>query len=142
MLKLSSGNIYYSEKEYKEVQSQLEEARALASLLRHDFEDVAYALLNEAADRDWCSEYNDWVDKVNLTLRRSALRKLEREYSVRVELTETRSISTYVTVTAPSRDEAQESVESWDWYDVLNYVDDNNWESDETNFTVEHVEEA
>lgn len=142
MLKLSSGNIYYSAEEYKELQSQLESSRITASALRNDFEIVSECLLNEAADRDWCSEYNDWVDEVNLRLNRSTLRKLEREYSVKVELTETRTVSTYVTVTAASSDEAQEKVESWDWYDVLDYANENDWESEETDFTVGHVKEA
>lgn len=59
--------------------------------LRRDIEIIAESLRDEAMNRDWCSEYGDWIERVNM--RTSEVHLLhcsvteERVYQVTVTVT-------------------------------------------------------
>lgn len=80
---------------------------------------VADALLEEARRRDWCDEYNDFVDTVNSAAGAEVLRRDEQEFVVRYVVS--------VTVTASNRDQAteqaNEAVEAGDGVGDIDYYE-------------------
>lgn len=136
MITLSSGNKYYSEAEYNVWRDRYEKVKA-------DFNIVSNALLEEAEERDWCSDYNEFVEKVNEHLTIMQLETLEKEYEVEVELTRTQSVTTYVTVTAANATLAEQIVESMRFDTIVEEnVSDEDWNDDETDVRVNDAREA
>lgn len=62
----------------------------------------------EANDRDWCSDFDDFMERAGLPRR-------ERDYEVRVEVTAT----VYMTRTATSEEDAHEGIDRSDVWDAL-----------------------
>jgi hypothetical protein len=56
------------------------------SKLKSDIQKIGDALLNEATEREWCEEYNEFVDKVNKELQCSALERLENSWMATIVL--------------------------------------------------------
>ena len=52
-----------------------------------DFEKVAAALRDEAIERGWCSEYGEWIEKVNQNLELGVLLPAVAVYTFQVHLT-------------------------------------------------------
>lgn len=48
---------------------------------------VSEALLHEATDREWCDEYNQFVERINTDIGRDVLRKMDNAYSVTYAVT-------------------------------------------------------
>jgi hypothetical protein len=71
---------------------------------------IAEALRNEAENREWCDEYNQFCDKVNSKTEEHHLLSLEQEYEVEVEVTATVITRATLSVMASSRDLAEEMV--------------------------------
>lgn len=71
-----------------------------------DIEVIGNALQEEAESRDWCSEYDEFVEGVNMRLSME-LPVREREYEVEIDVTYRMTVS----VTARSEDEALEAAE-------------------------------
>jgi hypothetical protein len=79
--------------------------------LRSDLNDITEALRQEAENRGWCSEYNDFCDAVNSKLiLGDSLIPIEEEYEVEVEVTATVSTRVRLSVMARSQDLAEEMV--------------------------------
>lgn len=78
--------------------------------LRSDLDDITEALRQEAENRGWCSEYNDFCDEVNSKLKHAHLTPLEQEYEVEVEITATVTTRATLSVMARSQDLAEEMV--------------------------------
>lgn len=100
---------------HNDAQTRLNEA-----LARHQ-SDMAYLseqLLEEATNRNWCSDYDKFVTRVNGTLLYE-LQPREREYEVEATFT----ITARTTVTASSYDDAHDQANSLD-YDFRGY---GNW---------------
>lgn len=84
-----------------------------------DFHLVGEMLLEESNRRNWCSEYDEFVDAVNGKLGLLSLPDREQEYEVEVQVTGTITTTTTVTVTARSQDDANTMVEE----NMDDYVD-------------------
>lgn len=78
--------------------------------LRSDLDDITEALRQEAENRGWCSEYNEFCDEVNSKLKHAQLIPLEQEYEVEVEVTATVTTRATLIVMARSQDLAEEMV--------------------------------
>lgn len=75
-------------------QAELNEARVArdwaqrrAEAIEEDFHRLADALLDEAHSRDWCSEYDSFVDRISGSLREMSMPTRETEYNVRFNVT-------------------------------------------------------
>lgn len=112
MLTLSSGNKYYSEKEYE---SLLNRNRMLIA----DIETISNALRDEAVQRDWCSEYNNFVEDVNENLKVSSLKSLNRDYEVTILLRRTQEVTVTINVEDIDEQSAKDYVEYLSFEDVL-----------------------
>jgi hypothetical protein len=72
-----------------------------------DIDAISTALSEEAENRGWCSEYNDFCHQVNATLKGGGyLQPLEQEYEVEVEVEATIRVSRTVYVMAASQEDA------------------------------------
>lgn len=72
-----------------------------------DIDAISTALSEEAENRGWCSEYNDFCHQVNATLKGGGyLQPLEEEYEVEVEVEATVRVSRTVYVMAASQEDA------------------------------------
>ena len=78
--------------------------------LRSDLDDITEALRQEAENRGWCSEYNEFCDEVSSKLKHAQLIPLEQEYEVEVEVTATVTTRATLSVMARSQDLAEEMV--------------------------------
>ena len=97
-----------------------------------DFSLVSDLLLEEAQDRDWCDEYDTFVDNVNKRTKKMSLQNCQIEYEVTVQ--RVRTVYEQVTVTVEGRrgmseydlqDAAfEEAGMSYDWYEVDDDVSD------------------
>ena len=97
-----------------------------------DFSLVSDLLLEEAQDRDWCDEYDTFVDSVNKRTKKMALQNCQVEYEVTVQ--RVRTVYDQVTVTVSGRrgmgeydlQEAafEEASMSYDWNEVDDDVSD------------------
>ena len=97
-----------------------------------DFSIVSDALLEEAQNRGWCEEYDEFVDRVNRDTKRMDLQNCEVEYEVTVQ--RIRTVYEQVSVIVSGRrgiserdlrDSAFESAEmSYDWNEVDDDVSD------------------
>lgn len=97
-----------------------------------DFAIVSDLLLEEAQDRDWCEEYDTFVDQVNKRTKKMSLQNCQVEYEVIVQ--RVRTVYDQVTVTVEGRrgmdeydlqDSAFELAQlSWDWHEVDDDVSD------------------
>ncbi len=77
--------------ELSELRRDLNEATNRTTLMRGDLEKVGAALLAEAVRRDWCDEYDTFIDRVNEDLRssfrlsaRPTLWAVEQSYTVTI----------------------------------------------------------
>ena len=97
-----------------------------------DFHIVSELLLDEAQDRDWCEEYDTFVDSVNRRTKKMSLQNCQVEYEVTVQ--RTRTVYDQVTVTVEGRrgmseydlQEAafEEASMSYEWREVDDDVSD------------------
>lgn len=95
--------------QHAEINRQIE---SLRQRYARDIEVIGEALLEEAENRDWCNEYDEFVEGVNSRLGME-LPEREREFNVEVEAT----YSLTVPVTARNADEARERAEESDMID-------------------------
>lgn len=92
----------------REVEWSNNRARTYAT----DFHTVGEALMQEAENRNWCDEYDQFVETVNGQTSLLDLPVREREYEITVTGTAILSWSHNITVTARSVDDAIEMVEN------------------------------
>lgn len=94
------------------LQSQLESTQASARRYREDFNTVGAALLEEAENRGWCSDYEAFVERVQGSLSALELPERTSEYTVRWTETYTVTVSRSQTVEARSAEDAVEAVDT------------------------------
>ncbi len=93
------------EGERQQAQTLMDSRQRQISTLQRRLDYVAEALLAEAEERDWCSEYDEFVNKVNNHLGYTVLTPRSREYEVTYTVT--------FTVEARDEDEAQETADEY-----------------------------
>lgn len=106
-----------------------------------DIELISEALLGQANDRDWCSEFDDFVENLNKSLS-VELKKREKEYEVEIEVTQKRTQRVTVTINANSEAHARELIED----DPSNYyeekISDYDWDIEDEDSDIVDVTEA
>jgi len=145
-----TGKVYYSEEEYNEKVNELEKRITdLNSILdmrtktietyKSEGMTIASALRQEAADRDWCELYNDFVDDLNGRLTLISLDRLTSEYEITVTVTRTQTQTFITTIEARNEDEAQECFEDDPEHHSSYQLLDNNWDDSDIHYEVEGV---
>ena len=105
------------QQELDRANERVEELRVRAGKWERDFDRLANAVMNEAERRDWCSDFEDFEDRVDEELEIGVMPRREREWDVEVNVEGTLRISTTVSVTASSQEAANEMVnENMDEY--------------------------
>jgi hypothetical protein len=129
MIKTSSGTVYYTQQEMTNRTNEVME----------DGYKITNAIYDKAREMDWCSEYDDWADDVNKSLKYFEIPLMRREYAVTYTLERTQTVEVTVQVTARDEDDAENQAdEAYDTDDLVNKVTDNEWRT--TNETIESTE--
>jgi hypothetical protein len=90
-----------------------------------DIELIGNALILQAEDRDWCSQYDEFITDLNKELS-VELKIREKEYQVEIEVTRKQVQRVTVTITANDEDHARELIND----DPSNYYEDQIMEYD------------
>jgi len=80
-------DLWVANRDLKIAQSSLDSTKDELKKAQNDFKVVAAALLTEAKERDWCNDYNDFVEKVNDQLQVSSLDKVVYDFTATITLT-------------------------------------------------------
>lgn len=114
-----TGIITDLQQQVERLTRERDQARESAQAYSADFAAVGEALMEEAIQRDWCSEYDEFVDRVNSQTKRLDLPIREQEYEVEVTVSGYIETTTTVTVTAYSQENADKMVAE----NMDNYID-------------------
>jgi hypothetical protein len=129
MIKTSSGTVYYTQ---QEVNNKVNE-------VMEDGYRITNAIYEEAYERDWCDQYDDWAENVNTTLKFFSIPLMRREYSVTYTIERTQTARVTVQVTARSEDDAEDEADNkYDTSELVEKIDDDEWTT--TNETIESTE--
>ena len=99
--------IYYLTDELLKASEQVDNYKKLYSSAQDDLEKISDALSEEAENRGWCSEYNEFCNQVNDGLTIGFLKPLTQEYSVDFEIQASVTLTRTIYVTASSQEEAE-----------------------------------
>ena len=83
-----------------------------------DFELIGEMLQNEATERNWCEEYDTFVDAFNAKSKVAYIEPRSNDYDVEVELELTIRVKTTVFTSARNADEAVDNVRDMGMYDI------------------------
>jgi hypothetical protein len=129
MIKTSSGTVYYTQ---EEVNNKVNE-------VMEDGYRITNAIYEEAYERDWCHQYDDWAENVNTTLKFFSIPLMHKEYEVTYTIERTQTATVTVKVTARSEDDAEDEANSeYCVSDLADKIDDDEWTT--TNETIEETE--
>lgn len=84
-------------------------ANEVASAWLSDLDTFSEALKAEAVRRGWCSEYDEWVDNTQASMRRYTIPQRTQEYEVRITHTIQVVVEQTITVEATDEDAAVEA---------------------------------
>lgn len=139
MLTLSSGNKYYSEKEYEDL---LRRNR----MLLDDIKTISNALYKEAEERSWCADYNEFVEKLNNELYIAELQPLNRTYEVEVRVERKQYATVTIEVEASDSDGAEEYIHTLSFNEILEQCQEGeyniDWEETDEEYEIEYTREA
>ena len=96
----------------RELASSADLVRSTQEASQARIDSIVEGLFEEAQERDWCSEFDDFMERMGLPAR-------QREFELRVEV----PVTVYVTVTANNYDDAVEDVDSVMVWDALTRSD-------------------
>ena len=129
MIKTSSGTVYYTQ---HEVNLKINE-------VMEDGYRISNAIYEEACERDWCDQYDDWAENVNKSLKFFEIQLMRKEYAVTYTIERTQTATVTVQVTARSEDDAEDEANNeYSTSDLAEKIDDNEWRT--TNETIEETE--
>lgn len=106
-----------------------------------DIRIIGEALIEEAEERDWCSQFDDFIEKVNNELS-VELPLRQHEYDVEMLITQTRTQTVTVTVTARNTDEARRLVEDDPSNHFDGHISDYDWDIEDEETEITDVTEA
>ena len=133
MIKTSSGTVYYTQKEMTDRTNEVME----------DGYKITNAIYEKANDLDWCEEYDNWAEDTNKDLKYFEIPLMRREYSVTYTLARTQTAQVTVTVTARSDDNAEDQASDiYDVSDLVDKLDEDDWETQDVNIDYTEVGEA
>jgi len=133
MIKTSSGTVYYTQ---QEVTNKVNE-------VMEDGYKITNAIYEKARDMNWCSEYDDWAQDTNLSLKYFEVPLMRKEYAITYTIERTQTATVTVQVTARDEDDAEDQGdEAYDTDELVEKIDDDEWTT--TNETIQgtEVEEA
>jgi hypothetical protein len=120
MIKTSSGTVYYTQ---QEVNNKINE-------VMEDGYKITNAIYEKAREMDWCSEYDDWAEDTNASLKFFEVPKMRREYAVTFTIERMQTVEVTVQVTARDEDDAEDK--AYDEYEVDSLVekaDEDEWKT-------------
>ena len=112
-----------------------------------DIELIGSMLENEAESRNWCSEYDYFIDKFNAESKIAFIDPREKEFDVTVDVSVSMTVPVTISVTARSEEDAESIVED----SASSYIDDSlvettvnsgEWSINIDDYTVGEVDEA
>lgn len=128
MIKTSSGTVYYTQ---QEVNNKVNE-------VMEDGYRITNAIYEEACERDWCDQYDDWAENVNKSLKFFEIPIMRREYAVTYTISRLQTATVTVQVTACSLDDAENEADNeYSTSDLVDKIDNDDW-----NTTNEEIEET
>jgi hypothetical protein len=120
MIKTSSGTLYYTQKEMTDKINEVME----------DGYRITNAIYDKAKKMDWCSEYDDWAEDVNKNLKFFEVPLMRREWAVTYTIERLQRATVTVQVTARDEDDAENQAdEAYDTDDLVNKIDDDEWDT-------------
>jgi hypothetical protein len=133
MIKTSSGTVYYTQ---QEVNNKVNE-------VMEDGYKITNAIYEEACERDWCEQYDEWAENVNATLKFFEIPLSRKEYAVTYSITRTQTARVTVTVTATSEDAAEDQAsDMYDEGDLADRADESDWETQDIDIDSTEIEET
>jgi hypothetical protein len=102
--------IAYLNEELYTANEEAETYKKRAVRIIADLEKIVEALRDEAQDREWCDEYNQFCTNLNVELSEPHLLLLEQEFEVEVEVVANVTTRVTVSVMARSYEDAQDMV--------------------------------
>jgi hypothetical protein len=133
MIKTSSGTVYYTQQEVTQKVNEVME----------DGYKITNAIYEKALDMDWCSEYDEWAQDTNVSLRFFEIPLMSREYSVTYNLTRTQTASVTVKITARNEDDAEDQAnDAYCESELADKLAEYDWDTDEITIDSTEVEEA
>jgi hypothetical protein len=120
MIKTSSGTVYYTQ---HEVNLKINE-------VMEDGYKITNAIYEKARDMNWCSEYDDWAEDTNKDLKYFEIPLMRREWAVTYTIERLQRATVTVQVTARDEDDAENQAdEAYDTDDLVNKIDDDEWDT-------------
>ena len=120
MIKTSSGTVYYTK---QELTNQINE-------VMEDGYKITNAIYDKARDMDWCSEYDDWAEETNRSLKFFEVPTMRREYEVTYTIERIQRATVKVQVTARGEDEAEDQAdEAYSTEELVEKIDENEWDT-------------
>lgn len=122
----------YTHAQWEEMRSSL--LKKIAEL-EEDGKIIANALYEEADERDFCDDYDDFVDNLNSVLKHIHLRTLNQTFNVRVLVTQTRTQEVMIEQEARTYEDAMREVEQrYDAEEMLAETNSYDWEEESFEF--------
>jgi adenosylcobinamide amidohydrolase len=133
MIKTSSGTVYYTQ---QEVNNKINE-------VMEDGYKITNAVYEKSVDMNWCSEYDDWAEDTNQSLKFFEIPLMAKEYAITYSITRTQTARVTVTVTARGEDEAEDHASDiYDECDLADKVSEHEWDTQDIDIDSTEVEEA
>jgi hypothetical protein len=118
MIKTSSGTVYYTQKEMTDRTNEVME----------DGYRITNAIYDKAKDMNWCSEYDDWAEDVNKSLKFFEVPLMRREWAVTYTLNRYQQVQVTVQVTARDEDDAENQAdEAYCLSELIEKADEDEW---------------
>ena len=120
MIKTSSGTVYYTQ---QEVTNKINE-------VMEDGYKITNAIYDKARDMNWCSEYDDWAEETNRSLKFFEVPTMRREYAVTYTVERLQRATVTVQVTARNNDDAEDQAdEAYSTEELVEKVDEDDWDT-------------
>jgi hypothetical protein len=104
---------------------------------------ITNAIHEEACERDWCDQYDEWAENVNKTLKFFEIPLIHKEYEVIYSITRTQTARVTVKTTAASEDDAKDDTDSsYDEAELADMVKEHDWDTEDITIDNTEVEVA
>jgi hypothetical protein len=120
MIKTSSGTQYYTQ---QEVTNKINE-------VMEDGYRITNAIYDKAREMDWCSEYDDWAEQTNRSLKFFEIPLMRREWAVTYTIERLQRATVTVQVTARNDDDAEDQAdEAYSTEELVEKIDEDDWDT-------------
>ena len=120
MIKTSSGTQYYTQKEMTDKINEVME----------DGYRITNAIYDKAREMDWCSEYDDWAEQTNRSLKFFEIPLMRREWAVTYTIERLQRATITVQVTARNDDDAEDQAdEAYSTEELVEKIDEDDWDT-------------